>query len=73
MGAVEEGWRRQLVVVEGGGGDFGGGGGGGGAGNREVKNEDRKKGERLRSRLDALPRVTLGRSGHYREPIIDPR
>ena len=72
MGAVEEGWLRQLVVVERGGGDFGGGGGGG-AGNREEKDEDRKKGERLRSRLDALPRVTLGKSGHYREPISDPR
>ena len=25
------------------------------------------------SRLDALPRASLGKGGHYREPINDPR
>ena len=43
LGALEEGWRRQLVVVEGGGGDFGGGGDGG-AGKRRMNIERKGNG-----------------------------
>ena len=32
-----------------------------------------KKGGKLRSKLDALPRATLGKGGRYREPRIEPR